>query len=151
MKINKKILNILLVLFLIQACGYKPIYSSSDLKINLEKYDYEKNNLNSQIIKSLKLFSNNDGTKRYDVKLDTKKDKRIISKNSKGEAQIFELRIKLEINVYNDNKNNTKTLSNAIRYNNNENKFELKQYEREIQKQIIDDLIEDILIFLSDI
>lgn len=151
MKIKIKILNILLVLFLIQACGYKPIYSSSDLQINLEKYEYEKNNLNSQIIKSLKLFSNKDGTKRYDVKLDTKKDKRIISKNSKGEAQIFELRIKLEINVYNDNKNNTKTLSNAIRYNNNENKFELKQYEREIQKQIIDDLIEDILIFLSDI
>ena len=36
-----------------------------------------------------------------------------------------------------------------IKYNNNENKFVLNQYEIEIEKQIINGIIEDILIYLA--
>ena len=45
----------------------------------------------------------------------------------------------------------TRNFENKIKYNNNDNKFELKQYESEIEKQIISDLIEQIIIFFYEI
>jgi hypothetical protein len=44
-----------------------------------------------------------------------------------------------------------KNFENKIKYNNNDNKFELKQYETEIEKQMISDLIEQIIIFFDEV
>ena len=44
-----------------------------------------------------------------------------------------------------------KSFIDKIKYNNNDNKFELRQYELEVEKQIITDLIEKIVIFFSEI
>ena len=38
-----------------------------------------------------------------------------------------------------------------MKYRNNENKFELKQYEKEIEKQITNDLIEKVLVYFSEL
>jgi len=45
----------------------------------------------------------------------------------------------------------TRNFENKIKYSNNDNKFELKQYESEIEKQIISNLIEQIIIFFDEI
>ena len=50
-----------------------------------------------------------------------------------------------------EGKNFTRNFINKVKYNNNDNKYELKQYEIEIEKQIIADLIEEIITFFSEI
>tara|TARA_B100001063_G_scaffold1192_1_gene875 strand:+ start:717 stop:1172 length:456 start_codon:yes stop_codon:yes gene_type:complete len=151
MKIVKIIFFCLLTITLISNCGYRPIYSSSNLDLKLNNINFESNKINNQIVRSLKLFSNPDGSKSYDINIETKKEKRIVSKNSKGDTELYELKINLKMIVETKTKKITKNFENKIKYNNNDNKFELKQYETEIEKQIISDLIEQIIIFFYEV
>lgn len=150
----KKIKIIFLYLMLIiftYNCGFKPIYSSNNLDLKFDTFNYESNKLNNQIIKSLKTFSNPNGSKVYDIDLDAIKEKKILSKNSKGDTETFELRIILNMTIKTKEETYKKSFIDKIKYNNNDNKFELRQYELEVEKQIITDLIEKIVIFFSEI
>lgn len=151
MKEIKIIFFCCLAIILTNNCGYKPIYSSSNLDLRFDKINFESNKINNQIVRSLKFFSNPDGSKNYDINIETKKEKRIVSKNSKGDTELYELKINLKMIVETKTKKIIKNFENKIKYNNNDNKFELKQYESEIEKQIISDLIEQIIIFFYEI
>ena len=113
-----------------------PIYSTSNFDLKFNKIDYTPNVLNKQIVQTLNSLSNPNSSKEYDIKINTLKEKNIVSKNSKGETVIYEIKIILELEIYNEKLKNEK-FSSKIKYNNNDNKFELNQYEIEIEKQII--------------
>ena len=149
-----KIKNIFIFLFIlvfIHGCGFKPIYSTNNLNLKLNNIDFENNKLNNQINRSLRSFSSPKGSKVYDINFETKKTKRAASKNSKGNTETYEIKINLKISVATEGKNFTKKLIKKVKYNNNDNKYELKQYEIEIEKQIITELIEEIILFFSEI
>lgn len=151
MKIIEFIFFCFVTIILTSNCGYKPIYSTSNLDLRINKINFEANKINNQIVRSLKFFSNPDGSKNYDVNIDTKKEKRIVSKNSKGDTELYELKITLKMIVDTKTKKIMRNFENKIKYSNNDNKFELKQFESEIEKQIISDLIEQIIIFFYEI
>lgn len=150
-----KKINIYLLLFVVliftKSCGYTPIYSTNNFDIKFDKIDYKPNILNKQIVQTLSYLSNPKGLKEYDIKIDTIKEKNIVSKNSKGDTETFEIKIILELSVDDGIKENSKNFSSNIKYNNNDNKFELNQYEIEIEKQIINDLIEKIILYFSNL
>ena len=141
----------LILILSINSCGYTPIYSTTNLDLKFNKINYEPNFLNKQIVQTLSTFSNPNSSKEYDIKINTLKEKNIVSKNSKGETETYEIKVTIELNVYDENTNNLKKFSSKIKYNNNDNKFELNQYEIEIEKQIITDLIEKILLYFSNL
>tara|TARA_B100000900_G_scaffold411377_1_gene430942 strand:+ start:848 stop:1306 length:459 start_codon:yes stop_codon:yes gene_type:complete len=151
MKKMKNLFLIITTLIILQSCGFKPIYSSQDLDINFINIEYEKNELNEKIIKTLKEFSNQKSSKFYDVKLKTKKDKKILTKDSKGNPQSYEKKITLDLRIFDEKKNFIRTFTSKLNYKDKPNKFQLKQYENEIQKQLLNDIIKDILIFLTEI
>ena len=143
-KIHLFIIN-LFILILLEGCGYEPVYSSKNFLFKIGKVNYEKNRVNNQVVGSLKSLSNQSAQNTLDLKLNSTKEKRIVSKSKSGDAEIFELKILVEV-IINDQQ---KSFSSSQNYNNNENKFELNQYEIEIEKQIIDGIIDDILIHLA--
>lgn len=143
-KIHFLIINLLILIFL-EGCGYEPVYSSKNFLFKVGKIDYEKNQINNQIVRSLKSLSNQNAQNILDLKLNSTKEKRIVSKNKSGDAEIFELKILVEV-IINDQQ---KSFSSFQNYNNNENKFELNQYEIEIEKQTINGIVDDILIYLA--
>ena len=151
MKKIKYFFVIMAALISFQSCGFKPIYSSENLNINFIKIDYEKNNLNKKVVRTLKNFSNPNADKFYEVKLETLKNRKVISKNSKGNAETYELKITLNLDIFNEKNNFARTFVNKLNYKDNVNKFQLKQYESEVEKQILNDIIKDVLVFLSDI
>ena len=150
-----KKINIYLLLFIIllfkTSCGYTPIYSTSNFELKINKINYTPNILNKQIVQTLNSLSNPSGSKEYDININTLNEKNIVSKNSKGETVIFEKKIILELELYNEEDQHNKKFSSKINYNNNDNKFELNQYEIEIEKQIIDDLIEKVILYFSNL
>ena len=79
------------------------------------------------------------------------KDKKILTKDSKGNAQSYEKKITLDLRIFDEEKNFTRTFTSKLNYKDKTNKFQLKQYENEIQKQLLNDIIKDILIFLTEI
>ena len=142
---------IFLCLSLLQSCGYKPVYSSKNSKLKIVEIEYSKNTLNDQIIKIIRSFSNPKSLKSYNLKLETNKIKKVVSKNLNGDPQTYEIKISAKIVMFNDTNSFTKNFSEQTRYQDIENKFQLKQYEIQVEEQILDRIIESILLFLTDL
>jgi len=143
-----KILNYIIIFLLLTllSCDYKPVlsYKNYQFSINVDKISGNEE-INSIIINN---FKNLPGDKeKYFIKLSSKKEKKILSKDSKGDPLIFEIVINVEYIV--EKNGNTLIENNLERkttYNNIVDKFELESYE----KTIIDNLsanISDRIIF----
>ena len=62
--------------------------------------------------------------------------------------------ISLTINILNKNNyeiNKTKSFTEKFDYNNNSNKFSLKQYEKDIEDNLINKIIERSILYLSEL
>ena len=147
MKKKYLLLTGLLVITLLSGCGYKPVYSSKDFIFKINEIKHTKNKINNQIARSIKSISNDNATSSLNFEISSKKEKIVVSKNKNGDPEIFELKIFIDIEV----KNKQKTFVGKQVYNNTENKFELNEYEIEIEKQIITKMIDEIIIFLLEL
>tara|TARA_B100001093_G_scaffold406675_1_gene395175 strand:- start:16 stop:462 length:447 start_codon:yes stop_codon:yes gene_type:complete len=146
MKNKNILLTSLLIFTLLSGCGYKPIYSSKDFLFKISEIKHDNKKIDKRIVRSLKSISNENATSSLTFELNSKKEKNIISKNKNGDPEIFELKIMINI-IVNDKQ---KTFLGKQVYNNTENKFELNEYEIQIEKQIITKMIDEIIIFLSE-
>lgn len=145
MKIRYFFLILFLYTILLQGCGYEPIYSSKNFLFKINKISFEKNKINNQIAKNLKSMSNENATKILDLDLKSEIKKKVVSKNKSGDPVIFELTLLITI----ETEYNKKIFIKKQVYNNRENKFELNEFEIQMQNQIIKNIIDDILIYLS--
>ena len=139
------LINILIITIL-YGCGYKPVYSSKDLLFKINKITHDNSKINNQIARSLKSISNDETTNTLNLELNSNKEKIIVSKNKNGDPKIFELRILVNIQV----NNKKKTFLEKQVYKNIENKFELNEYEIQIEKQIITKVIDEVIFFLLE-
>lgn len=137
----------LLIIILFYGCGYKPIYSSKDVLFKVDRINYDYNKINAQIARSIKTLSNDEAKKTLEINLKSSKKKKVVSKTKNGDPEIYELVISLEISTLQVSKN----FLSKQNYKNIDNKFELNQYELEIEKQIIDELTGKILNYLTNI
>ena len=146
--ISKKIYLFLLftIIFIINGCGYTPIYSSKSNSFKINNIKYEDNKINQKIVKSLKSISNDNSPNEINLIISSSKEKRILSKNVSGKAEIFELKINLNV-TYLDR---VKTLNMKQNYSNVDNKFQLKEYEKIIEKQLIDELVDSLINYLTN-
>ena len=147
----KKILIILF--FFISACGYQPIYKvdkeitkikikdakfSGDQEISKEvflklPFIIEKNDdLNTLIIESRKIISET-------------------SKNSKGQATSYRTSLSINLKLTNSEKKTIteKKLKKEFSYDTKKDKFKLKRYQKQIEKDLIDKISKEIIIFLN--
>ena len=146
--IPKKIYLVLLfiVILIINGCGYTPIYSSKINSFKINNIEYEDNKINEKIVKSLKLVSNINSQNEINLIISSLKEKKVLSKDKNGKAEIFELRINLNVTYL----NRVETLSIKQNYNNFDNKFQLKEYEKIVEKQLIDGLIDNLINYLAN-
>ena len=147
MKNKNILLTSLLIFTLLSGCGYKPIYSSKDFLFKISEIKHDNKKIDKRIVRSLKSISNENATSSLTFELNSKKEKNIISKNKNGDPEIFELKISINIVA----KGKQKTFLGKQVYNNTENKFELSEYEIQIEKQIITKMIDEIIIFLLEL
>mgnify|MGYP005729453291 CR=1 FL=1 len=147
---NKFFLLFLLFLFL-SNCGYKPIYSTKNLNFTIKNIEKSNTSLNNKFAKSINALKNKEGDKKIDIKIESEKKIKIKSKDSKGNALVFELQIFLKFETLNIDSENKKLLSRKITYNNSDDKFKLKQYENELEDILITKIVEDLINYLSNI
>ena len=151
----KKLIIIAIALFTLNNCGYNPIYSSKNNNFYIEEISQEnKNKLNSKIINIIKKFSNQNSKNTLVLMISSNKKIDIITKDKKGDPSKFQMTILLNINILKKKKyemNKTKSFSTNFDYNNNANKFTLKQYEKEIENILINKVVEKSIIYLSEL
>ena len=138
----KKIFNILVLLFFVQHCEYKPIYSDlgkDNFKLNIVdiRGDSEMNNLVSK--------------KVFNVSVQTKYTKENLIKNKKGETTTYLLNN--EINFYVINKEIDKNYSffETIKTKSNNDQFEFKKYEETVKRNFVNSKINELILKLSSL
>jgi hypothetical protein len=144
----------ILFLLIITSCGYQPIYKIDQnidtLKIKEIKLTGNKT-LGEKISKGLllKIIKNDKSLNKLDI--DSQINVTETSKNSKGQVTSYRTTISTIISIIDsdDNLVRKKNVSKQFSYNVLANKFKLKEYQEEIENNLINQIIRDIKIFLN--
>lgn len=149
----KKIKLILILFFILNSCGFKPIYSSNNINFSIKEIKSEKTLLNNAFVKAInnlvKNSQNND--KKFTIFLDSNKVEMVKSKDSKGNPEIFELSMNIKIIIKIDEERlQEKIFYEKMSFNNDADKFKLNQYKKDLEEILFNKLIENIMNFLSN-
>ena len=149
----KKIFLILIILFL-NGCGYTPLYSSKDSNYKVISLNKNVNNsLTNYVQNSIEVISNENAKKSLNISFDYNENISVILKNSKGNPTKNRLNVVIDLSLFDSNNNliTSKQFSESFEYNIDDNKFNLKQYEKNIKFNLVEDITQQILVFLASI
>ena len=146
---KKNIIILILSAFVITSCGYKSIYSSKNLNFNILEFEVvDKTKISRKIKNNLNSYKKNNSNNFYSIKINSKKNINIISKDSEGDPSNFEMTIISEITILNDEEIvQNKVFSESFNYKNSSNKFDLKQYEKNIEDNLTNKILENIIAY----
>jgi len=147
----KKIIFFLLILSL-TSCGYQPIFTKKNYDtLVIKEYQLAGDKIiNRKLVSLLNLKKNIQLESSYILSLDSAKKLETVAKDKTGRTSVFKTSITVSIKL-NENKTliKEKIFNKTYTYNNTENKFDLMQYQRDIEKNILDKISEEIIIFLN--
>tara|TARA_B100000242_G_scaffold239489_1_gene179461 strand:+ start:405 stop:860 length:456 start_codon:yes stop_codon:yes gene_type:complete len=149
----KKIFLVILIL-LLNNCGYTPIYSSKDSNFKIVNLNSNVNNsLTNYIKNSISVFSNEDSDKKLNISFNLKENVSVILKDSKGDPAKNRLTITVDVSLFDTNKNlvTSNSFSESFQYNIDDNKFNLKQYEKNLKFSLIEQISQQIIEFLTNV
>jgi len=153
----KKIIATLSFLLLLN-CGYEPIHSekkiNSNYNFSINKINYIGDNKVNQILKNQlqKNLNKEKKSTKLNLNLNSRVEKVITSKDEKGNPKRFSIKIIINLEVYESEKLKGKTnFEENFEYNNRSNKFDLRQYEKNIQDNLILKLSDEIIRYLNSL
>ena len=145
---RKKTFNLIslsIVLLFFNGCGFKPILVGSDYNflIQIDSMTGD-SQINSKIENKLKVLN---GTKKlFNLSLNSRETKNVLSKDSKGDPNILELIINLNYKLSENEKILVnRSLTQRYSYNNISDKFELSKSEDILKDNLVENLVSDII------
>ncbi len=145
---------IIILLLLLNSCGFTPIYSSKDSNYNIINFKKNiNNNFTSYIQNSISALSNKNATKSLKVNLNFIEDISIILKDSKGNPSRNRLTVTIDLTILDINENliASNVFSESFEYNIDDNKFNLKQYEKNLKFSLVEQITQQIIAFLANV
>ena len=149
----KKLLTLLLIVLLSNCSGYSPIFSSKDTNFYIAEIVISNDNrLTRNLIKKLKPYTIKNDQKKIILELDMKVKETVTLKDEKGNVASEEMEIILEVKSILQNDNDKKFLfTEKFTFNDQSNKFELNQYKKNIQNNLVDKIYQDLILILRTI
>ena len=147
-----KKIYLLLLLILMQSCGYQPIYlGKSNLNLKFTEVQLEGDvRISNQIVKILSIKEEKSTLEQKKILIESLYNINETSKNSKGQVETYETVITVKITITENNKiKKLKEFNINTTYNNKNNKFELSQLQTEIKNNLIIKISEEIILFLN--
>ena len=146
-----KKISLLLLLCSLWNCGYTPLYlkkNDLDQPIKIAKLSGD-SKINKMIMSFLGLKVDKNIKSGYTLVLESAKVIEIISKDKNGNPSVYRSSMKVNFLLSNDGKIiKQKEFNSTFAYNNSEDKFELSQYQKNIEINLINEISEKIVIFL---
>jgi outer membrane lipopolysaccharide assembly protein LptE/RlpB len=141
--------NIAIITFLLflSHCGYSSIYKnqqSQNFQLNIieTRGDYEMNNL---ISNEIKLYSNKEAQKIYNIKINTDYEKKVLTKDSSGIITDYNLSVVSIISINLKNKNKTFKFEENINIKIQADTFEQNTYEKNIKRNFASSIREKLI------
>ncbi len=139
-------------IFFVSSCGYQPIYINK----NTDNFIFKKisitgdKKINRKIINTVSLVEDSNDLSKDELYLNSNLSIDETSKNSKGQVTSLRTMIVVNLTVKNDDKVlKNKIFTKNFSYNNRENKFELVEYQKEVENNIINEIIEEIIFYMN--
>ena len=141
-------------LLILTSCGYQPLYKNDQniKSLNISEVIYSGDQkINDVIYQKLPIVLVKNDESLNKLSLESKKEIKITSKNSKGQALSYRTIIKVKILLLNSDGDilDQKIVQKNFSYNDDENKFKFKEYQDKIEKNLIDTIVEDVIIHLT--
>ena len=149
----KKIFLVLIIIFL-NSCVYTPLYSSKESNYKVISLKKNLNNsLTSYIQNSINALSNDNAEKSLNISFEYNENISIILKDSKGDPTKNRLNVAINLSLFDIDNNliTSREFSESFEYRIDDNKFNLKQYEKNIKFNLVEDITNQILVFLASV
>ena len=153
MKMLRLIISALLLLFT-ASCGYEVVKNSSQLNYSINQLDIKGDNQINSILNKKLINRKNLGniSKSLKLSLITESKTNTTSQDSMGNASSYQLTVDINILVItNDGREFEKLFTKDTNYNNLNSKFELRQYERTLKKNLTNDIFLEINRYLNSL
>ena len=141
--------HFIICLFLV-SCGFQSIYVSDK-----SDFSFDKSKALGEIKISKDIIRNLDSLKKdggeYELIIETIFKKDVSSKNKKGDPEVFDMSLNVNVTLKKDNDILRNRFREKLSYNNLKSKFELKQYENNLKSNLVQEITQDILIYLKSI
>lgn len=149
----KKSFIILIIFLFLNGCGFTPILNSENINININKIDFDNNKINRNLAKTINDFSNQTDNNPYDLYISSYSTKNVAAKDSKGNPSIYNLQLKVDVTLINNNDKQElkRSFFENINLNSNDDKFKLKITEDSLIEQMSQKILQDILKFLASV
>ena len=141
------------ILFL-TSCGYESVNKLDKLNYTITKYEFTGNQQVNKILKKNFNRLQNDKNTSNGFEIFAKSDliKSNNSKNQAGEVTNLTLKIIVDFEIFKNNQKIKKiSLTESTNYNSDNNKFEQKQFEKILIKNLVDKIIKQINLNLLSI
>ena len=143
--------TLLLLLCFFWSCGYEPLYLKKidlDQKIKVITF-YGDQKINKMIMSSLGIKESRNLTSGYILTLKSSKKIDVVSKDKTGNPSAYKSSIIVNFTLTNEETIiKQKEFNSSFTYNNSQNKFDLSQYQKNIESNLIDEISEKIFIYL---
>ena len=148
---NKKTVFIILLFFLLQNCGYTPIYKNIknlDYKLNIVNISGN-NDINNLVTTYIQRYSNQSDAKNINLNIKTEYVKNVLSKNKEGKITNYLIKSKIEFVLIDSKNNRNFVFEDEIRAVNSDNQFEFKKYENTIKSNFVNSAMEQLILKIS--
>lgn len=147
-KIKKIIIFIFISTFLLYSCGFKSVYSVKNTNFRFSEIKTNDQNVSINLRNNLSNYYSTDEDKvDYKINLNLSKNRTVKSKNKKGEALVYSIIIDGDILIYrNEDLLSTIIVNEFFDYQNTSNKFDLSEYEKNIERNLILNIANDLII-----
>ena len=146
-----KKITLLLLLCFFWSCGYEPLYlKKNDLKpqINVITLNGDQK-INKMIMSSLGIKEDKNSTSGYALILKSSRKIDVISKDKSGNPSAYKTSVIVEVSLTEKERIiKQKEFVSSFTYNASENKFDLSQYQKNIELNLINEISEKIFIYL---
>ena len=148
----RKIFFFCFLILLPNCTGYSPIFTSNQINFYIEEIELVNDNkLVRKIIKNLKPYSIENGKQKVSLKLELKTQENVIMKDAKGDPASYEIKLTLNADIITVNGLKKLSFNENFSFNNQSNKFELKQYRNNIEISLINKIFESLIMELRSI
>jgi len=149
----KKLFIILILLNVLQGCGYSPMYSvNNKLMINIEEINSDGDwELNNYIKSSLRRHSSDDKTEKFKIKLDTIYNKSSIEKDSAGNTTKYLFEIEANVNINSTKINKNFLFKEKFTMDNFEDSLVEKNYESSNKNNIANLIVDKLIVQLANL
>ena len=152
MKIKK--IFLLIIFFFQLSCGYKIANNIENYKFFITEYQLNgEREINILLEDNFKRFQQNENLqKAYKLKTDSRIIKTTTSKNAAGDDLTYKIEIFIDVEVTKiDNSKNQISFNEETNYAAAQSKFELKQYEEILTRDLVNQIILEINNYLSTV